>query len=922
MAHDHGVGAVGVRIAGLSTAALDSLRCAKAVARVHEILALDEWLAREASALSDALYESIGTLAVPDLRPRLVGLRRALHAGRRPPTHLFDEATRRALPEALVARIRGWDANRNERAALDETLRDELRADVSSAAAALRETVSSPTMLLGLVYSNPDVFREARRWLARPGARPADKTATRLARYVSRAAAKTSPLTLYTSSGIGSWRAGGPALTVREPDVHSIGELDVGLLARLVGDLANRPAVAARMPVRVNPSATVDGEVVRFVARGPVGSVQSVRFSPALNALLTHAREGYTLDELRRGLTAKAADAEHTDRIAAFVDRLLELGILELHLPIPDQRLDPHAVLGWLDEHADALGDDHELAELRGTLRQLTACLDGYPRSTDTAHRLEQRRRIEVDAAQLTRSADRARASGGTAAFFESAVLTGEAVIANRREWTVAVDDLATVARLGELYDPALPVRLALPTFVEERYGAGARIPLLRFYAEYQAELTAGQLPGEAAARRRTVVAEDVDPARAFATALSTAATRAMAASPIPELAELGRLRAMTTELLDRRPARRGDGIGISPAELARTADGVAALSRTDEGSLACYVQPYFSGGDVHLVVNAIRFGLGTGRTRIAHLIDKTFGAAVPRASRPEPSAAAGPIHAEIESVCGSALNQRAPATEYVLGYPGTVSERPAGQQIPLGELTVVHDGATKRVRLEWERHGREVAPVHLGLGTAAMLPPLLYFLINAFGRSSYYFTPALLTPGALDAGQPGRATAMHSWPRLCAGRVTFRRAGWWLAATAIPRRAAGEADHAFLLRLARWRAETGLPDRCFIRVLRGDWPVDGTRGARIAPTGPADPLAAFTPWLSKERKPLYIDFGSWHLVQVFERMVADASADLMVEEALPALADAPRTEGGERRVLELILEVPLGPTTMEAFGD
>jgi hypothetical protein len=48
--------------------------------------------------------------------------------------------------------------------------------------------------------------------------------------------------------------------------------------------------------------------------------------------------------------------------------------------------------------------------------------------------------------------------------------------------------------------------------------------------------------------------------------------------------------------------------------------------------------------------------------------------------------------------------------------------------------------------------------------------------------------------------------------------------------------------------------------------------------------------------------------------VQVFERMVGAGDVGLTIEEALPDPTDLPRTDAGERRVVELVVELPGGP--------
>lgn len=905
--HELGRRAFGVRVAGVSVECLESLRCVKASADIEQIVALDEWVESEAVGLADVLYQAIGSLGRPELKPRLVGLRREVISGRRPSSL---ERIRAAIPDEIAQRVERFARRQRERDALCARLPEQLQSDVENAAAALRETVSQPNILLGLVYSNAAVFEDARRWLAKPGSRPVDKKAVRLAKYVSRAAAKTSPLTLFTSSGLGTWRDGGAVLVLRRPEPSSVLELGLETLVRLIGDLAARPVVASRMLVRVNPTVALDGDVVRFVALGNVGSARALRLSPALGAILRALEVGCTLAAFRSALESKLPDAAQAARAMEFVDRLLRVGVLELHLPIPDQDLEARTLLAWLDEHGSEFAEDAAVAAVRASLRRLVGHLDGYSRLTSPEARLLCRERLEAEVAQLTTVRREPEATHGASApvFFENSVVPGESLTADRSQWAAALEDLGAVARFAELFDPGLPAQLLLRRFVLERYGEGAKIPFLRFYAAYEAEVRGKHRPLSA-----TVPAEELSSVRAMWRAFSSEALQEMEASPSAELASLGRLRRQAFALLRTAPEQHAQVLQIPASTLLQATAGCPGLSSPGDGSLACYVQPCLVDGRTRFVMNTVRFGLGTGRTRIQRLVRKTFGeVALPIEQPAEPRSLDGPIYMEVESAFGSALNQRDAGAEHVLSYPGTVSARPAEDRISLGELCVVHEPSTGRVRLE--KSGRTVLPVHLGLLATALMPQVVQFLVCTFSRASYYFTPLMLAP--LDAfsrraevGMSSEGARIRSWPRVDVGCVTIRRAGWWVPPQHVPRRTA-EKDAAYLLKLARWRRELKIPERCFIRGFRGSWFAGSESGASTA-EGMDEVL--LSPWLSKERKPMYIDFASWHLVEVFERMFTGEEVHLMIEEVLPDFAHIPPTDSGERRVLELIVETPLG---------
>jgi hypothetical protein len=894
--------AFGVRVAGMPVSALDGLRCRTATGHADDIVVLEAALHREGAALADALFHVIGDPTARECKGRLVALRRAIFNGRRPPAAALDDRTLATLGPELAVRVRDWAARREQREALAAALRPKLEADVRAAAHALRDAVSAPSMQLSLLYTGAEILADAQRWLTRPDRRGTGRTAVRLAKYVSRAAAKTSPLSLFTASGLGEWQAGGPLLELADPQPCSVVDINLLVLYQLMITLAGRPALADRMGVRVNPAVARDGELVRFVVPGLAGTVRSLRRTRALDALMQGLDDGLVLADLRAALTSTRPDGDQHRRVAEFVDRLLRIGLLELHLPVADQALDARSMLRWLDATRNG---DAGLEDVRRNLAALAESLDGYAAAETLPARARHRTRIETAVAQLPPLGGASGApvwSNSLPVFFENAVLPGRAVVADRERWRPVLDDLRLVAELSRLYDPGLPARLALFAYVAERYGEGARIPLLRFFAAYDEEQRAGGYPD------MRIGPGDLDPMRALWRSFADPAgslTRSLQASPLPQLQLLGDLRREIAAQV------RGGGGNPERAEMDRDRirswlARAAPLALPRDGSVGCYVQPYLAGAEPRFVLNGVRVGMGSGRTRIRTLMRRAFGEAAVGREPIARSAPGKPLLVEIESGFASALNQRDPAVDRVLAYPSTVSARPESARVAPGDLVVVHDPSLGCVRLDRIQDRREVVPVHLGLFALPLLPPIVQFLVHVFGRSPTVFVPSMLAWDSVRGRDGG--DDVQAWPRVQMGAVTLRRRGWWIPAHRVPRRAATEDDAARLLAVTRWRHELGLPERCFVRVLQE--PPDEAPEPPVPGRWPGDGRLAS--WMGKSRKPMYIDFASWHLIQVFDRMVAGTGANLVVEEALPDLADAPRTPSGERRVVELIVETPL----------
>jgi hypothetical protein len=129
---------------------------------------------------------------------------------------------------------------------------------------------------------------------------------------------------------------------------------------------------------------------------------------------------------------------------------------------------------------------------------------------------------------------------------------------------------------------------------------------------------------------------------------------------------------------------------------------------------------------------------------------------------------------------------------------------------------------------------------------------------------------------------------------RVEIGRVVVCRARWVVPTAQVPARPKGEPDAGYLLRMVEWLLAHDIPSRCFVRM--NETPTtDGPDGERR---------------FDKSRKPVYVDFANWYLVQAFERMLAAAGPVVVFEEALPAPEDAPDPEHGPASVTEFIVEI------------
>lgn len=803
-------------------AALDALHCRGATALATRIVELTAELTRQSAELSDTLYEVIGT-AGPH-KAALVAIRRDLHGLRRPKRPGLD-----VLPPELADRVREWTEHWEDRERARARLPDVLAAEARTAWGELRKLAAAPTVRHALAHASPALSEELEKWLADPDRRPRTKTLAGLLRYVVRAAAKTSPFSTFTIVHSVHWTPEGPALRVPDAEPQVVVEADVGLRLLVESVLPHWPALAAARVVRLSPTVRSESDTLAFTGTGQGEPNRALDRTATLDALvdLLRAEQGARWDVVAEKLAGQ--DRAQVEKLLAGMTRI---GLTETAIPVSDQSSRP---FGDLADWASAEG----VADVAWPLDRLQRELDpveplgaGDPAAGGCA-RVGHRLGAELPALGLpvmTLTELRRRV------LRESAL--GPPVDCGLLAWKSALADLELVRRWLAVHDPMLPLRLTLAACVRRWFGPGGEAPLLEVHRRVRAEKAA-----DPKSPLRPDFLERPDP-------LVDAAD--------PRLRLLRDLRTTAVHVLSGGPAAVEAMLASLP------------VCVRDPGPVACYVQPVAAADGLRLVLNAAHGGHGRGQGRWTRLMPGS----PERVPAPDV-----PIAAELPAAFGHSLNLRAPVTGWELEYPGAVGQAPPDRRIPLTELVVRHDSASDLAELRWRTADAPVTPVHGGMMSETLLPPLARLLVEGFGTTQ-------LTHPTLPAIPPQRAGdgVLHR-PRIDLGRVTVARAQWTVPANHVPLRGKGDSDAEHLVRVLGWLAVHGIPRRCFVRV----------RDRQVA----RDRLA-----FDKRHKPVFVDFGSWPSFLEFDRIVERTTGELELAEALP---------DGDRAV-EFLIELDRAP--------
>ena len=502
---------LGVRVAGLPATVLEQLVDARLRHALLTMSATARRLTADAAALSDRCHDVIGALAEPAAKPKLVALRRTVHQLRDPARLLAEPLVADALGAGLAADIaefgRAVLRYRADRAELPNVLADAEK----SVAARLRAIAEDTRFDQGLAHASPTLREIVRR-------KPGRQEMIRLAVYVARAAGKTSPFSTFTASGLGRFVPDGPVLrwtaTARP---RSIVELDLSVLA---------PLGATR--VRINPSARIVEDSVRFFGPAPAEQILTLPLTAPLRHCLKAATGAPTLAELTASIPAPP------EKVAGYLRSLITSGVLLVVPDFDEHGIDPMSQLPALDavreelrKYESASGTDRVAlgAMLRERLPELG--ITGEPRDVVT----------------------------------EQSVIPGVVVEAGLPAWQNIIDDLALASRVLAVFDYTLPFKLAIAAFIKERFSAGT--DFARFYAELVRE------GHEAMRLHPAAVAFDM-----------TGLTETLAASPVREVRRLVELIAQVRRALPDR--QRLEQVLDAAPSWVRTPGSVAVYAQHD----------------------------------------------------------------------------------------------------------------------------------------------------------------------------------------------------------------------------------------------------------------------------------------------------------------------------------------------------
>lgn len=928
------------RLSALPMASVEALSSDALRSALVEFAAVTVQLKNTADGASELLYAMVSEATDPVIRTALIRLRRDLFNMRQPRGQDLNAAFNHMSPEECAI-IQQNAALLDRRASAYQRVRESSVTALSDARNRIRNVLRDDRFAHGVLLSSPALHgnfaRYARLTNHPPKAREV-QVERGILRYLTRAAAKATPFgsfckvasghivcatydpanppPLYTAHG--SWNDG--------PRVVRLNKL---LYVTLWSALRERPAVRAALSVELNPTLKAENDSsLFFIANTEERElIQRLEIGDAVLAVvrLMQERENIALASLVDAMSHDETIDATVEEATAFVNALVEFGLLRFRSPVRSQDADWTEGLRTLIENID----DEIAAQVRQFLLLATEVTHLYA-TASTNERAALSNQLGLAVNKVLRAAGRAPEDFTELLLLEDCGADGGVNIPATRDITAALETLShVVQRLLPMAYPRADMA-ALRHYYNSRYAdRHSGVPLLELYEAYYRDHLKDHL---ALATKRMLgqidpEASGYDHANPFA---------------LPLVAELRNSARAWTELIRTRWSEQSDAEQIDiPLSDCPGTDLMSSDPSTDPRSVSIFCQLAGDARSVKLVVPDARILLGFGKyySRFLHVLPEEFTQHV----REENADVGRDQVAEIAGDANHNANLHPPLLGREIAYP-TDDGDPAAGSIPWNDCVVVPDpDDANSVALRYGPDRSRIYPIDLGFLNPLLRPALFRFLMTFSPRSAM----GVVLPSNLDARKRPADDRVVYRPRIViGGHVVVARRTWTVPAAQYPRRQADELLHDYLIRIYQWRTQLNIPARVYVRIQphaparvaeidatpaepHSVFEADAGVGATVAETtvdeAGTDPAAnaiskivlqsarpsTVAPRSSRDyRKPQFIDLDSPVLVDLFSRVPGPLLAfTATIEEQYPTSDQLPQLHG-QAHAVELVLQM------------
>lgn len=822
-----------VRYAGMPLSVLHTAKIQDIAAHLQETATAAQYLQTQKEIVCELLYTAINQSADDKERRQLLQLKR----------DIFNDKLPVKLPAIIPREVEVYLQQLADRDKIAARWRAGFETQHLAARRELQGYAQQEALRKGILLSSPVLYEQldsfsladSRQFKSREL-----KNEYSLIRYISRMAAKTSPFSTFTYTGLGQLSTQQTINT--KPDIQSSIRLHNGLFSYIRLLMIHHPVLNEIIMLRLNVTANIIAEELQFLVN--YFNVEAFQRLPARNLPLwlynqLRDREAIvTLGGLTDQLCSQIADTDRS-AIKSFLLKLVLNGLLEPGIGCVG--IDPdwdRELQQFLTPHADIPVVTSLLKMLSGLQQTKMAYViagadSRYQLLQEAAAMLEEQFRALQEEAGL--SADMPLKEGTFELFrfqarrflpqdiFYEDAFTAHTALLSEADLTGFTKEINQLCMLLAPLDALQEERAHMRRFFVQHYGETDTVGVTQFYHDYYLH----EKKRSADQQTKTAIKE----------------------IGLPDTLQLTLAR---------------DTVHITPT----------MEVRPDNNSAGAFVQFYQEGSRTKGVVNALLPGMGKVAGRFLHL----FGPSITADFRTWNKGLYAD-HLLLELNDGSAFNANIhpPLLSYEVCMPGGNNSYPVDARISLQDIVVKYNRDTEGLFLLHTGQNKPVYAFDLSLESFYNRSHF-YRLLAHFNTVQRVPLRALIT--ALDRKhaivyQPDEQIQVK--PRITFGeQVVLRRKGWLIKTAFIPVCGNDESPADYFKRLHIWRIENGLPEQCFLFLKSAYIPVVHEQKGQLQ---------------RDDYKPQYMDFSHSLLLSLFRKVLSRAGAWCYLEEMLPTAA-------------------------------
>lgn len=852
---------IAVRYSGVSPTGFYRLAFKGSSAVLQECLDLEASCQSARNLLCAMLEKVIGSGLAAPVKLELISLKRDLFNDRQPRKELSKGALS-VLKEQLSPdqnrNLQQWLNQRSRRNGLLQQAEADFRRELASGRAILKHLFSNTRFRKGLAIASPTLSYELDRYIQAPDGsviRRINQTESSLLRYYSRCAFKLSPFSTFMHTGL---------LQISETDEPRIGrikssvKLNRAFIAELAALLSGHEEIADHLPVALTGTLTQIPEgflVLRRKAKGggnqsrlriPDEAVVKIPGSVLIEWIINFFNSKSKavprwkmIQELQQVLGGKA-------EAIACVNKLVELGFLVQKIPIPED--DSSGVTALCEFLANV--PSNVALQTRTSLLYLESMTKKLARSTCNA-RIEMLREMEAVANEAFASHTSAAKWSGVVSYEDSINTRIVTAGVPEKSETVIRDLQQFLSCCGGLMDDNVFHQATLASVFQSSL-KGHPVALLKF-----AQDLINSLNGTWPHPHFPLSNCELNPL---------------------DLGVLNRLLALRSEL-GAAIAQTSEQEELDLRQIAWHKEWPQRFTKLNLDSarigsswFSSYCQSLAAAGNLEgLVINNVTAGpLRPLLYTLSSLDDSELREKVRRDLRNALEHAFFPAEpCQLLATFDYNAKLATNITRRVIEYADAPSLMTEGA-IKLGDLEVTAEDLMP-VLVDRASQGRLV-PLDSGMMAAGLHPPVYRLLLVLGGVAD---VPLRFFEPYLWRNESNAPPTVEHFPRIRFGTCVLRRRGWSIPVEMLPRRYNQERDFQYYARIRQWRKTFGIPDEVFVRT------------------------ASLLEWKSQtlqnrdrqtwnRRKPQYIHFDNYFLVELLEKAVQETRTRLYIEEMLP----------------------------------